>query len=58
MLIQQMYMHLLNQHKASVDVADFEEELFEQAQKNQDTLLCGKIEEIKGVKFNDARILC
>ena len=53
-----MCMHLLNQHKASVDVTDFEEELFEQAQKNQDTLLCGVIEEIKGVKFNDARILC
>jgi len=41
-----------------VDVTDFEEELFEQAQKNQDTLLCGVIEEIKGVKFNAARILC
>jgi len=38
MLIQQMCMHLLNQHKASVDVTDFEEELFEQAQKKQDTI--------------------
>jgi len=53
-----MYIHQLNQHKAPADVTDFEEELFEQAQKIRTQLLCGVIEEIKGVKFNDARILC
>jgi len=31
-------MYQLNQHKAPADVTDFEEELFEQAQKKQDTI--------------------
>jgi len=51
-------MHQLNQHKAPADAQILKRSFSGKLKKIRTQLLYGVIEEIKGVKFNDARILC